>query len=440
MTIETIPEWACGDRFGIDLPARSAGLRDGGPEFLTRAFHASGALPRDNRVTAITRLDEWNIGGTGAKAMLSVAYAREEPGLAHDLFVKFSRNFTDKTRDGVRFHMEPEVKLANLSRDPAFPVPVPRCVYADFDHASGTGILITERIPFGEGNVEPHHFKCMDQRLPEPLAHYRALIATLAHLSGTHKSGRLGAAAERDFPFDREALIVDRRNHFDTEQLAIRVDRLVAFVRQYRHLFPAHLAEEPFLASFRADAPRVVAQQDAINRHLLANADMVALCHWNGNIDNAWFWREPDGTLRCGLIDWGSVGQMPVVQTIWGSLTASEPEFIDAHLPGLIDLFVAEYAAAGGPRLDRNAVERELGLHVVTSGLKSLMIAPRAILSEIPDPSQVADRFDPLFTVNETARVLLKCSVNFLNLWYRHDLGSWLRSGQFETPEPASAG
>ena len=62
MTIETIPEWARGDRFGIDLPARSAGLRDGGPEFLTRAFHASGALPRDNRVTAITRLDEWNIG------------------------------------------------------------------------------------------------------------------------------------------------------------------------------------------------------------------------------------------------------------------------------------------------------------------------------------------------------------------------------------------
>ena len=30
---------------------------------------------------------------------------------------------------------------------------------------------------------------------------------------------------------------------------------------------------------------------------------MIALCHWNANIDNAWFWREPDGALRCGLID-----------------------------------------------------------------------------------------------------------------------------------------
>jgi hypothetical protein len=75
----------------------------------------------------------------------------------------------------------------------------------------------------------------------------------------------------------------------------------------------------------------------------------------------------------------------------------------------------------------------------MTNSLRSLMIAPRAILSEVPDPSQVADRYDPIFTVNETARVMVKVTTNFLNFWQRRDLGRWLRSGQFETePEPAT--
>ena len=431
MTETTIIDWARGDRLGLDLPAHPDALLAGGPAFLTRAFHASGALAGDNAVVAITRIAEWAVGGTGAKVMFSVAYARDEPGLSTDLFAKFSRSFTDKTRDRVRFHMEPEVKLANLSRDPAFPIPVPKCAYADFHHASGTGIVITEQIPFGQGAVEPHHAKCMDQLLPEPLAHYRALVSTLALLSGTHKSGRLGPQVERDFPFDLEKMVVSRRNHYDAVQLADRAKRLAGFISQYAHLVPPHLADPAFLEGFCADAPLLVPQQDAISRHILSRPEMIALCHWNGNIDNAWFWREPDGTLRCGLIDWGSVGQMHVAQTFWGSLGGAEPDLQDRHLGELLDLFVAEYARAGGPALDRAVLEEHFELQIITSGLGSMLIAPRAIMSEVPDPSLAADRYDPLFTVNETARVQLKITVSFLNMWHRRDLGRLLRARRF---------
>ncbi|MBA3054482.1 MAG: phosphotransferase [Sphingomonadales bacterium] len=427
MTETTIIDWARGDRLGIDLPAHPGALLAGGPAFLTRALHASGGLSPDNKVAAITHFEEWQVGGTGAKAMFSVAYEREEPGLSHDLFAKFSRSFTDRTRDRVRFHMEPEVKLANLSRAPDFPIAVPKCVYADFQQASGTGVLITERIPFGQGAVEPHHHKCMDHLLPEPIEHYRALIATLGHFSGTHKSGRLGPSVERDFPFDLEQQIVNRRNHYDGPQLADRARRLANFIAQYPHLVPPHLADPAFLEGFCADAPLLIAQQDAISRFLLSRPEMIALCHWNANIDNAWFWREPDGRLQCGLIDWGSVGQMHVCQTIWGSLGGSEPDMLDWHLGELIDLFIAEYARAGGPALDRAELEQHLELFVITSGLGSMMIAPRAILSEVPDPGLAADRYDPVFTVNETARVQLKITVSFLNMWHRRDLGRLLR-------------
>ncbi len=422
----TIIDWALGDIFGLDFPAHPEALKSGGPEFLTRAFRASGALGKDNRVTQITGFDEWMLGGTGVKALLSVTYQREAPGLSCDLFVKFSRNFQDKVRDGGSYHMPPEVRLANLSRDPDFPVAVPKCFYADIEQATLTGIIITARIAYGQGAIEPHHPKCMDQILPDPLAHYSALVSNLARLSGTHKSGRLGAIVERDFPFDLEMMIA-RRPRFEAPLLAKRINRLAEFILQYPHLVPAHIADPAFLESFCADALLAAEQLEDIVRFLHSRPDMIALCHMNANIDNAWFWREPDGALRSGLIDWGSVGQMSVAASIWGCIGAAEPDTHDRYLDRLLDLFVAEYEAAGGPILDRRELAQHLELHVMLSALH-MTTAPPAILREVPDPGDAADRYDLIFTRHETARVQLKITISLLNMWQRRDLGRLLRT------------
>jgi hypothetical protein len=426
MTETTIIDWARGEIFGLDFPAHPEALKSGGPEFLTRAFRTSGALGADNSVTHITGLDEWTLGGTGVKALLSVAYERDAPGLPRDLFVKFSRNFQDKVRDGGRYHMPPEVRLANVSRDPDFPVAVPKCFYADIEQDTLTGIIITERIPYGQGAVEPHHPKCMDQILPEPLAHYSALVSNLARLSGAHKSGRLGEVVERYFPLDLDMLIA-RRPRFEVPLLDKRIKRLAEFILQYPHLVPAHIADRDFLDSYCADALLAAEQQEDIWRYLYARPDMIALCHMNANIDNAWFWRETDGALRAGLIDWGSVGQMSVASSIWGCIGAAEPDTHDRHLDELLDLFVAEYARAGGPRLDQRELAQHLEMHVMMSVLH-MTTAPPAILREVPDPGAATDRYDPIFTANETARVQLKVTISLLNMWARRDLGRFLRA------------
>ncbi|GGC12426.1 hypothetical protein GCM10011494_34050 [Novosphingobium endophyticum] len=426
MTETAIIDWARGDIFGLDFPAHPEALQSGGPEFLTRAFRASGVLGEDNSVTNITGFDEWTLGGTGVKVLLSVAYERDAPGLSRDLFVKFSRNFRDKVRDGGRYHMPPEVRLAHLSRDPDFPVPVPKCFYADIQQDALTGVIITERIPYGQGAIEPHHAKCMDQILPEPLAHYRALISNLARLSGAHKSGRLGNAVERDFPVDPDMLIA-RRARLEAPLLAKRINRLGHFILQYPHLVPAHIADRTFLDGLCADALSAVELQEDIWRFLYSRPDMIALCHMNANVDNAWFWREPDGALRSGLIDWGSVGQMSVASSIWGCIGAAEPETHDRHLDELLDLFVDEYARAGAPILDRRELAQHLELHVMMSALH-MTTAPPAILREVPDPGVAADRYDPIFTANETARVQLKITISLLNMWARRDLGRLLRA------------
>lgn len=426
MTETTITDWARGDIHGLEFPAHLEALKSGGPEFLTNAFRATGALDQDNCVTDITGLDEWMLGGTGVKALLSVAYEHDAPGLSRDLFVKFSRNFYDKVRDGGRYHMPPEVRLANLSRDPDFPVPVPKCFFADIQQDTLTGIIITDRISYGQGSVEPHYPKCMDQILPEPLAHYTALVSNLALLSGAQKSGRLGEIAERHFPLDPDVLIA-RRPRLEAPLLAKRINRLAEFLLQYPHLVPAHIADRAFLEGFCADALLAAEQQEAIWQFLYSKPDFLALCHMNANIDNAWFWREPDGALRSGLIDWGSVGQMSVASSIWGCIGAAEPETHDMHLNTLLDLFVTEYARAGGPVLDLRELALHLEMHVMMSALH-MTTAPPAILREIPDPAAAADRYDPIFTDNETARVQLKITISLLNMWQRRDLGRLLQA------------
>jgi hypothetical protein len=422
---DTIMDWVRGDLFGLDLPAHPAALQAGGPEFLTKAFRASGTLAQDNSVTHMISFEEWPLGGTGVKALLSVAYERDEADLPRELFVKFSRNFNDKVRDGGRHHMPPEVLLANLSREPDFPVAVPRCLYADIEQDTLTGIIITERIAYGEGAIERHYAKCMDQLLPEPVEHYRALLSSLAQLAGGHKSDRLGDAADSSFPFDREQAIA-RRPRFDATLLSKRMGRLAEFILQHPHLVPAHLADRAFLDRLRAEALLVVEQQEDIWRFAFSKPDMIALCHMNANIDNAWFWREANGVLRAGLIDWGGVGQMSVAASIWGCIGAAEIELHDRHLAALLEHFTAEFARAGGPRLNTEELMTHLETHVMMSALH-MTTAPPAILREVPDPRIAMDRYDPVFSANETARVQLKITVSLLNMWFRRDLGRMLR-------------
>ena len=77
--------------------------------------------------------------------------------------------------------------------------------------------------------------------------------------------------------------------------------------------------------------------------------DYVALCHWNANIDNAWFWRDTGG-LHCGLMDWGCVSQMNLGMAIWGAMSGAETALWDEHFDELLDVFVD-----GVPPLRRSA-------------------------------------------------------------------------------------
>lgn len=422
----TIADWAEGDMMGLPVPAHADALRAGGEAYLTRAFRAGGVLADDNRVLRIEEFRECFGGRTGRKLLLSATYEKPGPELHADLFVKFSRNPDDDMGDQFRHMLDSEVQFASLARLPGFPIAVAKCYFADFNRASGTGILITERIAYGSGGIEPHYPKCLDYDMPEPLEHYRALVKTLARLSGTHKAGRLSPEFDRRFPRDIDKLIASDRLSYTPARLQNRVSRFAAFVAEFPQLFPENIAAPDFIACLSQDVARFAEHELAIRRYLHGRPEFIALCHWNANIDNAWFWRNAQGALEAGLLDWAQVGQMSVAASLYGALSGCDIDIWDAHMDQLVGLFAEEFHACGGPVLDVRALRLHLDLFTAMMGLAYLMDAPPLIRAELPDLARAQSRFDPQLRTNEWARVQLHMMTMLLNQWRKRDFGALL--------------
>ena len=408
--------WVTGDRYGLAIPADPAALRRGGPQFLTDAFRAWGELATDNAVARITDFREVAGGSTGRKVALSVEYDKPAPGLRTDLFVKFSRDLDNPRRDRGKTQMEPEVRFASLSRAPGFPVAVPHTLFGDYHRGSGTGLLITERIRFGDNGIERQYHKCLDYEMPDPLDHYRALLTALA---------RLPADLTAHFPLDVRAATVGERMPLSADQLDRRLDQLAEFAETHPRLLPENVRAPEFLACLRKDVPRVAHHEHTLARLLAADSDYVALCHWNANVDNAWFWRDTDGMLRCGLMDWGCVGQMNMGMAIWGAMSGAETDMWDQHLDELLELFAAEVDSHGGPVLDPERLRRHTLLYAASMGVAWLLDVP-ALVRRRFGVTQLSSRTDPRIKDDESVRAPLQMLSNLLNLWETHRLGDLL--------------
>lgn len=412
-----------GDQYGLPIPADPATLLSGGASFLTKAFRAAGTLD-DNSVVHIGDYREIDGGSTGRKVVLSVEYDRPAPDLHTDLFVKFSRDFDNPVRDRGKTQMEPEVRFASLSRAPEFPIAIPCAQFADYHGQTGTGLLITERITFGGNGIERQYHKCLDYEMPEPLEHYRALLTALARLAGTHRSGRLPAELTAHFPLDVRAATVGERAALSAEQLDRRVNQLAEFARTHPGLLPANVGSPEFLARLRDDVARVALHEHTIAHQLADDSDYVALCHWNANIDNAWFWRDADGALHCGLMDWGCVAQMNLGMALWGAMSGAETEMWDAHLDELLTLFVMEYERCGGPRLDPSRLRRHMLLYAAAMGVAWLLDVPALIRKRFD--AVPGTRKDPRIRDDESVRAPLQMLSNLLSAWERHRVGDLL--------------
>ena len=419
--------WVAGEIFGLEVPADAETLIRGGTDFLTRAFRTSGALAANNRVSRIVKAEEFLGGGTGKKLLLTVAYELPGPALPEQLFVKFSRNFDNELWDRARFMMISEANFAVLSRSPDFPVAVPACLFADVESDSSTGLIITECITYGCNGVEALYPKCMDYGVPEPVEHYKAILKGLAKLSGTHRGGRLSPDFDTKFPYNREQASAVFAIRAPEEKSIQRANRMFDFVGRYPKLFAQNVRAPEFREQFIRDIPDLVAAEGRIREILYGNPEFIAFAHWNANIDNCWFWRDAEGMLKCGFMDWANAGQISVAQSVSGAISGAEPFIWNEHLDELLTVFIEEYAAQGGPRLGLDALRLHILLIVAVSGVAYAMGAPIALERDIEDIDAVESYRDDCFRRHENARIQLHMMTKMLNVWQTRKLGDVIR-------------
>jgi hypothetical protein len=314
------------------------------------------------------------------------------------------------------------VRFAALSRTPGFPIAVPAVQFGDYHRPSGTGLLITERIAFGVNGIERQYHKCLDYEMPAPVQHYRALLIALARLAGAHRSGLLPRDLTAHFPLDVQSATVGERKPPSADRLDRRLTQLADFV--HTGLLPADVASAEFMARLRQDVPRIAEHEHTITSQLAADTDYVALCHWNANIDNAWFWRDADDGLRCGLMDWGCVSQMNMGMAIWGAMSAAETDLWSGHLDELLDLFVVEVRNSGGPHLDPARLRRHTLLYAAAMGVAWLLDVPALIRKRYQ--TTPSTRKDPLIRDDESVRAPLQMLSNLLYAWQRYRIGDLL--------------
>lgn len=419
-----------GDDTGLAIPAHPAALAAAGPQFLTHAFRAFGALGAGNAVSAVTALEPCPGGSTGAKLFLRLAYARPAADLPEHLFVKFSRDFADARRDARgRWEMASEARFAPLTRQAGFPIAAPRAMFADYHAASGTGLIVTEQVLYGQRGIEPHRRKCLDHlTLADPLPHYRQVVTALARLAASHKAGRFAGDIAARFPFDPASGSADPIG-YDAAALDAELAHCRAYARDCPQLLPPELRTAEFAAGLARDAHLIRDHEGLIQRFLTGDARMIALCHWNAHIDNCWFWHDADGQLHCGLIDWGRVGQITLAAALWGALSAAHHAIWDEHIDALLALFVAEYRAHGGPAITVGELTFHLRLHLAVMGVARLLAFPEIIRFRMPGASQTSGPTDPAFAAValDPARNSMHIYAVFLRFWYKYDVGGAVR-------------
>jgi hypothetical protein len=420
--------WVTGDIHGLQIPADIESLLSGGADFLTRAFRAQHTLGADNCVRRIVEAGEFFGGGTGRKLVMTVEYDLPAESLPARLFVKFSRNFDNEVWDRGRFMMVSEANFAVLSSPKGFPAAVPHCLFADVDSASATGLIITACIAYGRDGVEPFYPKCMDYLVPAPLEHYKAILKGLARLSGAHRSGKLSPAFDTTFPYDRARASAVFSIRVPREKLAQRANKMFDFIERYPQLFPGNVGAPELRRQFLADIPAVLAAEERIRQILYGDSRFIAFAHWNANIDNCWFWHDARAQLQCGFVDWANAGQISVAQSVSGAISGAEPFVWNEHLDELLQAYIDEFAAHGGPQLSLEDMRLHNLLIVAVSGVAYAMGAPVALQRDIADLDAVGSYRDDCFRVHENSRIQLHVMTKMLNVWQTRRLGDVIRS------------
>lgn len=387
-----------GEHFGIIFPHSMELFQEMGVEFLNDAFHLAGTLPEDNSVVALKEVIGLSLdpsageamGGAGQKLLLRVEYAKPNPDLHTELFVKIPHPFTTKNQRwqvSCRDLCDEGEIMFNRVVASALPFLTPKYYFGDINRTTTNCCLITEKLnmakewkplaDFEPMEIFPAMTKNKDYTLPEkgkPM--YLALGKAMGRLAGAYHSGVLGPKEEMERLFfgltqevkecwghgwppkwHTDASMRERlkdaaaANANKTHQMCeVAIDFMTNVAPQ---LFSEELKDKVFLRRFVKEAVEVAQYEVEINTYMGHDPAFMSLVHGNLQIDNAYYWKNAEGEVVAGLLDWGGVSFDNAVTSMARNWCGAEPEVMDEIDEQILENFVKELERTGGPRITR---------------------------------------------------------------------------------------
>lgn len=433
-----------GCMFGMPFPQTAEQMISAqfGPEWFTKAFHATGTLPKDNRVTKVLRAEELPIdgfkkeGGAAMKCFITVEYEKPDPELHTELFAKYTYDPARDIPGQITLGQDdsPEVFIA-IHCQHLFPHPAAKFYYADVCRENTAFLIITETIPYGKRGghafgpyeILPGCGKCQDFLLEAPLDHYCALFRSMGQMAAWDKQGRFDLVfgkqpqwAEADYlasvkrpPQPRQSVDVTRSVVTNT------ADKVIDFLMNWcPKMAPSYVRDEAVLQKAKREIVEMSPYfKDMSDTYQASCSDYVAAVHVNLQADNAWFWRDEYGDMHCGVLDWGGFYRGNFCVRWLGCLSGADTELLLGHVEGVIECFRDEYVRCGGPRLDTQELLLRWQLAQITYMFDCFSYVERHTYKETPKDEFLAfsGPQDPVFQ----ERFYTRCGcLPTINTWH----------------------
>jgi len=214
--------------------------------------------------------------------------------------------------------------------------------------------------------IEGPYDKCMDWCLrSSPVEYYLALVRAGARMAGLHKAGRMGdpnilASQFEDFS-NKSAEVFGVNPKGCTgqppAQLKAKINMAIKFwTEDAKAIFPKFCQDKAFQDQF-TETMFLLNGYSAESLYWRHNdQDYISLTHNNLNVDNAFFWRDENGELDLGVLDWGSMGQKGLGFKMWWWLYCCDFNTLSEGMEAFLQCFVDNYVEYGGPVIDKEVL------------------------------------------------------------------------------------
>jgi len=401
-----------GAMFGLPFPRTAHQLESDqfGAEWLTKAFHAAGTLPADNRVARLVRVKELNMsgfqkeGGAAMKCFITVEYLTPDPTLHTELFAKYTWDPTTAPTGINTLGQDDSLEvLVSCQLQHLFPFRSPQFYYGDISRENTAYIIITEAIPYSkrgeQSEFQPYQIlpglgKCQDHLLPNPLEFYICLFRAMGQLGAWDKLGRFDSIFGPSPQYDEAQYLANNQRPPQTKQtlestravVGKTLDKEIDFLMNWcEKLAPPEVRNAETLQKVKEELLEMCPYfGDMGNFYQSSNSDYIAANHANLQSDNAWFWRDEYGDLGCGILDWGGFARAPFTMRFTGCLSGANAETLLTHIESICQSYVEEYHRCGGPQVSTQEVVLRFNLAYVTAIYHLFRFVEEHVFAETP--------------------------------------------------------